>query len=127
MNRSGEAVRLLVNYFRLDPARILVVHDDLDIPLGRIRFSQGRGSGGHKGIESIIEHLGTKTFPRLRVGIGRPHKGISGTQYVLQPFLKEEEEQFRKALSLAREGIVCFFEDGILAAMNSFNGRKVEG
>lgn len=125
MNKSGEAVRPLVDFFKLSPGHILVCHDDLDLPLGKIRFQPGGGSGGHRGIESIIAQIGTKDFPRLRLGIGRPPSGKEVRNYVLETFSAEEFEHFIKVLDVAKEGVMCFVEKGIQHAMNSFNGRMI--
>ncbi len=126
MNRSGEALRPLVDFFKLDLASVLVCHDDLDLPLGKIRFQLNGGTGGHRGIESIVTHMGTKDFPRLRIGIGRPTSSKDVKRYVLERFSPVELDHFKKVLQLAKDGVLCFVEEGIHQAMNRFNGRVVE-
>ncbi len=126
MNRSGEAVRPLVEFFKLDLSRILVCHDDLDLPLGKIRFQLNGGTGGHRGVESIVSHLGSRGFPRLRIGIGRPVNNSDVKKYVLERFPQSELRHFEKVLQLAKNGVLCFVEKGIHQAMNAFNGRLVE-
>ena len=129
MNLSGESVSLLMQKFRVDFGDLLVVHDDLDLPLGRIRLRRGGGSGGHKGIESIIACLGSRDFPRLRVGIGRPNETGFGSSeedvisYVLADFTPEEEKEIDKVIPRVSEAILCFLTDGLAVAMNRFNTR----
>ncbi|WP_244155321.1 aminoacyl-tRNA hydrolase [Dissulfuribacter thermophilus] len=126
MNKSGEAVAPLVNYYKIDLQNVLVCYDDLDLPLGKIRFARSGGSGGHRGIESIIGQLGTKSFPRLRIGIGRPPEALAVKEYVLQSFWGDQLTIIEKVLDLAKDGVVCFLEKGITEAMNSYNGRIIE-
>lgn len=126
MNKSGEALRPLMDFFKLALDQLLVCHDDLDLPLGKIRFQSGGGSGGHRGIESIISHLGTRDFARLRLGIGRPPTGKDVRNYVLERFSSAEFTHLEKVLHVAKDGVMCFVEKGITQAMNSFNGRIVE-
>ncbi len=91
MNESGLAVAALARFYRIDPPQILVIHDDLDLPLGTLRFREGGSSGGHRGVQSIIERLGRSDFHRLRLGIGRPPGRMEAAAYVLQNFSTEEE------------------------------------
>ena len=86
MNLSGKAVQPLLRQLHLQPQDLLVIHDDLDLPLGKVRLRPGGGSGGHKGVQSVIEHLGSRNFARLRIGIGRPPEGTNPVDYVLDPF-----------------------------------------
>ncbi len=125
MNRSGEAVKAVVSFFKLSLERFIVCYDDLDLPMGRIRFAAKGGSGGHKGIQSVISYLSTDKICRLRIGIGRSPNGLSVSDYVLGPFSREEAKILGSVLDLAKEGIMCFFNNGIDAAMNLFNGRRV--
>ena len=90
MNESGATVQRLLDFYHLDPSHLLVVHDDVDLPLGTMRLQKGRGAAGHKGVESVIQRLKTDEFLRLRCGIGRPSRG-DVEQFVLEPFSKEEE------------------------------------
>ncbi|MDP9212055.1 MAG: aminoacyl-tRNA hydrolase [bacterium] len=93
MNRSGTEVGRLMGYYKLEPADLLVVSDDLDLPFGELRLRDTGGSGGHKGLEDIAEQLGTGDFSRLRVGIGRPQNGMDASDFVLQRFSKAEAER----------------------------------
>jgi PTH1 family peptidyl-tRNA hydrolase len=124
MNRSGLAVRILRERFPdVQEADLLVVTDDLDLPLGAIRFRRSGGDGGHRGLRSVIEELGSREFPRLRLGIGRPGSAQEAevVDYVLEPFLPEEEEAVAEVLKRAQEGVRTFLASGIEAAMNRFN------
>ncbi len=91
MNLSGNAVRLCADYYKIDREHILVVHDDLDLPVGRIKVARQGGAGGHKGVKSIIDHLGGRGFPRIRIGIGRPRYNESTEDFVLSPFYKDHK------------------------------------
>jgi len=124
MNLSGNAVRALMHFYQLTPADLLVAYDDLDLPLGRIRLRPEGGSGGHKGMRSIIEQLGVEQFARLRIGIGRPAHG-DAVDYVLQDFTADEAAEIRRAIALASQATVVWLQEGIEAAMNRFN-RAVE-
>ena len=126
MNRSGDAVASVLSFYKIPLDRLLVVHDDLDLPLGSLKFAQGGGSGGHKGIRSIIGSVGSKEFSRLRIGIGRPFSPVPIDKYVLSPFLSEEVPVIDKILDVSIKGLVCFLEKGIESAMNEFNGLKIE-
>lgn len=90
MNNSGITVQKIANFYKISPLDIYVIHDDLDLPIGEYRLQFDRGPAGHNGIKSIIEHLGTQQFNRLRIGIGKPQNNIPVEDYVLQPFSKEE-------------------------------------
>jgi len=120
MNLSGQAVRPLLRWYHLDLADLLVIHDDLDLPLGRIRLRQGGGSGGHKGMRSIIECLNSEEFPRLRIGIGRPLRG-EPQEYVLRDFSAAQLATMEKAYDHAAAAVECFVSAGIVAAMSEFN------
>jgi PTH1 family peptidyl-tRNA hydrolase len=103
VNQSGESIKTIADWFSLDSSGLLVIHDDLDIPFGEIKFKEGSGSGGHKGIESMIEYLGTKDFKRLRVGIGRPPGRKDPTEYVLEPFTNSEREELASIIENAAD------------------------
>jgi len=120
MNLSGEAVAALVRFFKIPADRVLVVYDDLDLPLARLRLRPDGGSGGHKGLKSIAERLGTQAFPRLRIGIGRPVHG-DPMDFVLQDFTVEEWIDMDGALDRAASAIEHWLAHGIDAAMNVFN------
>ncbi|HTY81888.1 MAG TPA: aminoacyl-tRNA hydrolase [Dehalococcoidales bacterium] len=129
MNASGESVSALARKLNLKPEDIIVIHDDMDLPVGKIRLRLGGSSGGHKGIESIIARLGTRDFYRVRIGIGRPERAVglpdekeqAVISYVLSDFTGEEEKLIEKALPTVSEAVVFLLENGIEAAMNKYN------
>lgn len=123
MNKSGSAVAPLVKKYNPDSTDILVVHDDMDIDSGRIRIKKGGSSGGHNGVQSIIEALGTDQFSRIRIGIGRPPEGSDAVDFVLSNFTKEESALMKPVISRASEAVSVFIESGLQKAMNLFNGR----
>jgi PTH1 family peptidyl-tRNA hydrolase len=118
MNLSGSAVRRLVDYFRIDCAEMIVAHDDLDLPFGTIRLKVGGGHGGHKGLISLIDHLGTADFMRLRLGIGRPARKSMVEGYVLEPFSEQEMEGVDEWVCRAAEAITDTLSSGIQSAMD---------
>lgn len=120
MNLSGEAVRAVMDYYKIPVEDILIVYDDLSLDLGKIRFRASGSDGGHNGIKSIIQHLGTQNFARLKVGIG-PQPNLPAEVFVLQNFSNEELETLKNTLSIAKQGITCYFNEGIAAAQNKFN------
>jgi peptidyl-tRNA hydrolase, PTH1 family len=123
MNLSGEAVRSVASFYRVKPESILVVVDDADLPLGQLRMRPEGSSGGHHGLDSLEQQLGTRQYPRLRLGIGRRDDGrrdIAG--YVLQPFAAEDEPLLAKVLVRAAQQAECWLEHGVSRAMNEFNG-----
>ena len=130
MNLSGKAVARYVDFYKVSPEQILVVHDDLDMEPGRVKLVAGGGAGGHNGIRSLVQYLGTKDFPRLKLGIGRPGKlnlysGMPVEKYVLAPFAPDEKillEQRMDAIEKGLEYLVC---DGIAKAMNLLNTVKL--
>ena len=122
MNDSGTAVGPLSHYYKVPPERILVVYDDLDLPLGRLRLRPGGSSGGHNGINSLIAHLNTQEFPRLRIGIGRPVYG-DPIDYVLGDFDRDQDPVIRAAREQVDEIVNAFLSEGIREAMNRYNGR----
>lgn len=123
MNASGEAVAALKNFYQIADNKILIVVDDADLPLGEIRMRGSGSSGGHHGLESIEQHLATRNFARLRIGIGRRDSdGRQITNYVLGEFSAEEQKLVEKILTRATEQIECWLRDGIEKAMSQFNG-----
>jgi PTH1 family peptidyl-tRNA hydrolase len=120
MNLSGQAVRPLVSFYKLSLEDILVIHDDLDLPLGTTRLRPEGGSGGHKGMRSIIEALGSQAFPRLRVGIGRP-PGNDAVSYVLSDFTADEQITLESVYERVVAAVELFLREGIEAAMNAYN------
>lgn len=121
MNLAGEVVDSFWNYYKVDASDVLVVHDDIDLPLGRLRFSLGAGHGGHNGIRSIFDWVYTKGFYRLRVGIGRPPADIDPAEYVLRPFEEDEMRVLEEMIDKAVEGIECFYKEGPKRAMEVYN------
>lgn len=124
MNLSGRAVGQIQRWYKVSPEDLLIIYDDLDLALGKIRLRPSGGSGGHNGVESVIEHLGTTEFPRLRVGIGRPTHG-STVNYVLSHFRPEERERVESIVDLAADAALAWARDGIDDAMNAYNRREV--
>ena len=120
MNLSGEAVRAVADYYKIGVNDILVVFDDLSLELGKIRFRANGSDGGHNGIKSVIQHMGTKDIARLKIGIG-PQPNIPSEVFVLQNFSKEELEKLKETLTIAKDGIVCYFTKGIQEAQNKYN------
>ena len=121
MNNSGVAAASLVRSLKIPLKNLVVVCDDIDLPIGRIRIKRKGGSGGHKGLESIIQYLKSNEFPRLRIGIGRPSQGMDPKEYVLQDFTKEENLLVKKAVDKAGEALILLGEKGIIPAMNKYN------
>jgi PTH1 family peptidyl-tRNA hydrolase len=126
MNRSGHFVSSILNYFRVEPAETLVVHDEMDLPLGRIRMARGGGAAGHRGVESIIEQLGSRAFPRLRVGVGKPVATEQVVGHVLSRFGEEEWKTFSEVVDHCVEAAATWVEHGITEAMNQYNGLNVQ-
>jgi len=122
MNLSGEAVQGLVKYYEIDLANLMVCHDDLDLPVGAIRIRPDGGAGGQNGVKSIIQHLNTQNFPRLRLGIGRPPGRMDPAAYVLQDFKEFDGEIIDQTLNKAVEAIETFIKVDLNTAMNKFNG-----
>lgn len=124
MNNSGEAVGALANFYKVDPKDILVIHDDLDLPTAKLRMRPGGGSGGQNGIKSIIRHVGTSDFPRLRIGIGRPPGQMKAATYVLQDFLQKESDLFMLVADTICDWIDHWLFHGVESAMNKFNSKN---
>lgn len=122
MNASGEAVGPLARYYHVDPADILVIHDDLDLEMGKLRLRRDGSSGGQNGIKSIAQHLSTPEFNRAKVGIGRPPGRMDPAAYVLQDFSAQEEELFAPLREKVCDAVESWLFEGIEAAMNRYNG-----
>lgn len=125
MNLSGESVRACADYYTLETNRTLVIHDDLDIPLGRIKVVKDGGAGGHKGVASIIDHLESTQFPRVKVGIGRPRYEETVEDYVLSPFYADEEGFAERAIRVAVNACELFVLEGVESAMNQINCQNL--
>jgi PTH1 family peptidyl-tRNA hydrolase len=123
MNLSGEAVAPLLGYFKIEPARLIVIHDELDLPAGTVRVKRGGGHAGNNGIRSIIDALGHGDFVRIRIGIGRPPQRRDAIGYVLEPLKRDELEVFEPAMERAAEAAEEIIESGVERAMNQFNQR----
>ncbi len=123
MNLSGQAVAPLMRFYKVPIDQLLVIHDDVDLPFGTLRIRPDGGSGGQKGLGSIIERLGTQVFPRLRFGIGRPPGRMDTATYVLHEFSSAEQELLSVALDRAAEAATTFISAGLDKAMNQYNGE----
>jgi PTH1 family peptidyl-tRNA hydrolase len=127
MNLSGESVAEAVRYLPVVPENIVVVFDDMDLPEGKLRLRKSGGHGGHNGIRSIIDGLGTSEFPRLRVGVGRPPGGRDATGHLLSTVREGERERFSKTVDRAADALETIVRDGFEAAMNRFNAMPALG
>ena len=121
MNNSGIAVQSLVKFYKVVLGNFLVIYDDVDLPFGAIRIRPSGGSAGHKGIQSIIDQLGTDDFPRMRLGVGRPPGSKQAANYVLKPFSRQESEFLTPFLDRAAEAALAFTSEGIDNAMTHYN------
>ncbi|MBI2019691.1 aminoacyl-tRNA hydrolase [Candidatus Daviesbacteria bacterium] len=119
MNNSGSAIKALAAYYKLPTADLIVIHDDLDLPLGKIQIRQGGAAAGHHGVESVIKAMGTDQFIRIRLGIG-PSAGESD-RFVLEPFTKDEENKVRDMIGKSVEAVALLLEKGLETAQNQFN------
>jgi PTH1 family peptidyl-tRNA hydrolase len=120
MNRSGKVVKPIMSKYGVELEQLLVVYDDLDLPLGKVRVRSQGGSGGHRGMESIIASLATGSFPRLRIGIGRSNS-LPPEEYVLHDFSVDESIEMEPAYEAAVSAVECFVRQGIAATMNQYN------
>ena len=121
MNQSGRSIRACLDFYSLQTENILVVHDDIDIPVGRIKVVRNGGAGGHKGILSLIHYLGTREFPRVKVGVGRPRHLESIEDYVLSPFYGDEKKIIERVIQMAVRACELFVSEGVESAMNHIN------
>lgn len=131
MNRSGETVQHVAKYHEASPREFLVLHDDIDLPFGEIKISQGRGAGGNNGVQSVIDHLKSKDFIRIRIGVAptsfwtgkikRPSGGGPLEQFVLKPFSKKEQSQLPEVFKKVQEAIEVVIQRGVEKAMNQCN------
>ncbi len=123
MNLSGTTVSSFMRKKGIEATGLLLIYDDMDIPLGRMRFCVGGGSAGHKGVDSVIKEVGTADFARLRIGIGRIDKSPNKANYVLSEFTESEKELFSKVIDMAAEAVKLLLYRGLQKAMNEYNGR----
>lgn len=127
MNLSGRTVRAVLACFpAITPQKIMVVHDDLDLPLGRVKLKRGGGSGGHNGVNSLIEELGSADFLRLRLGISGASRSTDTIDYVLSTFQESEEKFVLEVLEKSVSGLILMLKSGVTVAMNQINRRVVE-
>lgn len=124
MNRSGPPTRRQLDRLGAGPAELLVIHDDIDLPLGRLRFKPGGGSGGHRGVESVVAALGTDAFVRLKLGIGRPPDGVDPSVFVLEPPTAAEQPAYAGMVTLAARAVSVWVTEGLQAAMQAFHSRE---
>ena len=125
MNRSGQSVRAVTDWYKLTPQSLLVVYDDMDLPLGKIRLRMSGSAGGHNGMKSIIAHLGKQDFPRLRIGIGKSTEQKETVSHVLGKFSPTEAKIVQEVLGLAEDAIALSLKQGVEKAMSLYNGRSV--
>ncbi|MBD5099488.1 MAG: aminoacyl-tRNA hydrolase [Clostridiales bacterium] len=122
MNLSGEAVGEAARFYKIAPDHVLVISDDVDLPLGKLRLRTGGSAGGHNGLKSIIQHLGSDQFPRLKVGVGgKPHPDYDMADWVLGKLQGEDKKVMDEAVKRAADAVECFLRDGPQKAMNRFN------
>lgn len=124
MNLSGEAVRAISDYYKIPPEDIIIIYDDTTLDVGRMRIRKKGSAGGHNGIKSIISHLGTMEFPRIKIGIGAKHEGQDLADYVLGRFPKEEKEALREVLADVKKAVELMVNNDIEEAMNQYNKKK---
>jgi len=121
MNLSGESIRAVMDYFDIDVEDLVVIYDDLDLPVGKIRLRQKGSAGGHNGIKSTIAHVGTQNFNRIRIGIDRPTNGMKVSDYVLGRFSKEEQDVLEGVITTCAKACEDWFKDSFLKVMNEYN------
>ncbi|MEA5498190.1 aminoacyl-tRNA hydrolase [Limnoraphis robusta] len=131
MNRSGQAIQAVVNWYKLHPESVLVIYDDMDLPMGRLRLRLSGSAGGHNGMKSTISHLGTQNFPRLRIGIGKPKDPASSQtgetiSHVLGKFSPSETLVMDKVLKLVLEAVELSLKQGVEKAMSLYNSRSID-
>ena len=122
MNLSGEAVRQAADFYKVSPDHVLVVSDDVSLPVGRLRIRKSGSAGGHNGLKNIIQQLGTDQFPRLKVGVGeKPHPDYDLADWVLGKFVGEDKKTIDAAIKRAADAVECYIQDGPDKAMSRFN------
>jgi len=126
MNLSGQAVAAIAGFYKIEPADVFIVTDDVALPLGRLRARREGGAGGHNGLKSIIQHLATQAFPRMRVGVGRGDNGRELADHVLGRFEADERDTVSAAVLRAADATEMFLSDGIERVMNAFNAAEKE-
>lgn len=124
MNLSGSAISSLMRFYKIAPENLLVIHDDVDLPLGSLRLRPSGSSAGHRGMDSIIQHLHSQDFPRLRVGVGRPPGKMTTASYVLEGFLPSEQDLLEIMIKKSVDAVKILLKQGVETAMNKYNGAK---
>ncbi len=124
VNTSGQAIKSIVSKNGVEPARLIIIHDDLDLDFGGLRIKAAGRSGGHRGINSIIASVGSEEFPRVKVGIGRPPGRMAPSDFVLKSFSGEERDEIEAIVDVAAEAALAIVDLGLEAAMNRYNQRK---
>ena len=125
MNRSGQAVRAVIDWYKIAPGSVLVIYDDMDLPVGRLRIRRSGSAGGHNGMKSIIAHLGKQDFPRLRIGIGKSDGKKQTIGHVLGKFAPEEKKVIQEMLDISVNAVEKSLKEGIDKAMNIYNSKTV--
>jgi len=130
MNRSGQSIRAVTDWYKLPPTSVLIIYDDMDLPLGKIRLRLSGSAGGHNGMKSAIAHLGNQNFPRLRIGIGKPQNAVAGDDgntisYVLGQFNSTESPIVAEVLKLVVDCVALSLKQGVEQAMNRYNSRSI--
>lgn len=126
MNLSGPSVQGLIHFYKIPLTNLMVLTDDLDIPFGTIRIRSSGGYGGQRGLASVIESLGTKDFPRMRLGVGRPPGKMDPANFILQNFSRDELKSISEILDAGADAVLEFVKNGLNSAMNKFNGGVKE-
>lgn len=126
MNLSGSCVQPLMKFYKLEPENLLVVCDDMNLEVGKLRLRAGGSAGGQNGLADILQKLGTNEIHRLRIGIGRPPERVSASAYVLGKFFPEQIQDIEKIVSVAADAVECWASNGMTAAMNQFNSFRME-
>ncbi len=125
MNLSGESVAAVCQFYKIDTLDVLAIYDEIDLPLGTIRFARDGSAAGHNGVKSLIQHLGSENFMRLKLGVGRPkHPGLEVADYVLQKFASDEKNTVVTVLDLAEKAVASLLKNGLDATMNVFHQKS---
>ena len=124
MNLSGESIREIADFYKIDPENMIIIYDDISLDVGRLRIRKKGSAGGHNGIKNIIAHLGTDVFPRIKVGVGEKPQGWDLADYVLSKYSKEEQQALREASDDVIGAVKFMVMDNIDAAMNQYNAKK---
>lgn len=126
MNLSGESIRALLDYYKTEREKLVIIYDDISLPVGQVRVRPKGSAGGHNGIKNIIQHLGTEEFARIRIGVGAKPEGGDLVKHVLGRFSREEDGMIRDVFALAEEALLAMLNEDVANAMNRVNGKKIE-